>query len=126
MRVFGNGLPARGMMVLLPEERSVVTLDRLGGAAAAVPKDLREPAPPVTPVGRTGIVIVGNEDIDWKAYYEAEPQVSDFDPSSDAIEIHRCKAAWSVFPRGRIESVLDVGCGDSFFCQWISGRTGAN
>ena len=63
--------------------------------------------------------------IDWKAYYAKEPEVSDLDPAADAMEIHRCMAAWSVFPRGRVESILDAGCGDGFFCHWIREKTGA-
>lgn len=64
-------------------------------------------------------------DIDWKAYYEKEPEVCDLAPSVNAMELHRCMAAWSVFPRGRAGSILDVGCGDGFFCHWIAERTGA-
>jgi len=63
--------------------------------------------------------------IDWKAYYGKEPEVSDLSPNVDKGEIHRCLAAWSVFPRGRVESILDAGCGDGFFCHWIRGKTGA-
>ncbi len=63
--------------------------------------------------------------IDWTAYYQEEPRVCDFDPDLDPAEMHRCMAAWSVFPSGKVESILDVGCGDGFFCRWISRKTRA-
>jgi ubiquinone/menaquinone biosynthesis C-methylase UbiE len=67
-----------------------------------------------------------NDNIDWKAYYLREPEVCDFDPRSNATEMHRCMAAWSVWPSGKIESILDAGCGDGFFCHWIRGKIGAS
>jgi len=57
--------------------------------------------------------------INWQAYYQKEPLISDFNPETDALEIHRCLAAWSVFPRQKIDSLLDVECGDGYFCHWI-------
>ncbi len=60
--------------------------------------------------------------INWKAYYENEAEITDFSSTNDPSEIQRCLAAWSVFPRGRISSLLDGGCGDGFFCHWISTR----
>ena len=66
------------------------------------------------------------EGIDWKAYYQKEPEVCDFDPANDAHEIHRCLAAWSVFPRKGVCSILDVGCGDGYFCHWITGKLGGD
>lgn len=60
---------------------------------------------------------------DWNRYYEMEAGVQDFHPKADAVEIHRCLAAWSVFPRGLSRTaLLDAGCGNGFFCHWISRR----
>lgn len=59
----------------------------------------------------------------WKDYYEKEAELKDYNPAADSVEIHRCRAVWSVFPRTRVESLLDAGCGNGFFCHWISGRT---
>jgi SAM-dependent methyltransferase len=63
-----------------------------------------------------------SQEIDWRTYYQHEPAVCDFEPSTDGAEIHRCLAAWSVFPGKRFDSLLDVGCGDGFFCHWIARR----
>ena len=63
--------------------------------------------------------------IDWPGYYQKEAELSDFHPDRDKFEIHRCLAAWSVFPRKSIDSILDVGCGDGFFCDWIAREAGA-
>lgn len=60
---------------------------------------------------------------DPKAYYQKEAEISDFKPGTDASELLRCAAAWSVFPKGEVSSVLDVGCGDGYFCHWISRKT---
>jgi SAM-dependent methyltransferase len=60
---------------------------------------------------------------DWKTYYQLEAAAHDFSADTDAVEIHRCLAAWSVFPRGlRKASLLDAGCGNGFFCHWMSSR----
>jgi 2-polyprenyl-6-hydroxyphenyl methylase/3-demethylubiquinone-9 3-methyltransferase len=66
-----------------------------------------------------------SESIDWEAYYQKESALSDFNPQADRSEAFRCEAAWSVFPRGEIESILDVGCGDGYFCHWVAGRAKA-
>ncbi len=60
--------------------------------------------------------------INWKGYYEKEAEISDFSPMNDPSEIQRCLAAWTVFPRERISALLDAGCGDGFFCHWLSIR----
>lgn len=62
------------------------------------------------------------EEIDWDAYYEKEAEVIHFHASDNPLEMYRCHAAWSVFPRGAIDSMADVGCGDGFFCHWIRQR----
>lgn len=60
---------------------------------------------------------------DWNTYYNREAALHDFNPESDRVEIHRCLAALSVFPKEQeIESLLDAGCGNGFFCHWISSR----
>ena len=53
--------------------------------------------------------------IDWRAYYQKEAEIIDFNPEIDPAEIHRCLACWSVFPSEKAKSLLDVGCGDGFF-----------
>jgi hypothetical protein len=53
--------------------------------------------------------------INWKAYYEKESEISDFNPNVDPSEIQRCLAAWSVFP-GEGFSLLDVE-----LRRWFSG-----
>lgn len=63
--------------------------------------------------------------INWKAYYEKESEVIDFDPATDPAEVHRCRAAWSVFPAEKVDSILDAGCGDGYFCRWIADKTKA-
>lgn len=63
--------------------------------------------------------------IDWEAYYQREFAISEFEPQRDPEELNRCRAAWSVFPRGTPRSILDVGCGDGYFCHWIGERTAA-
>ena len=62
---------------------------------------------------------------DWKRYYESEAEVQDFHPDEDKVEMHRCLAAWSVFPRPihRDAALLDAGCGNGFFCSWIAQQT---
>lgn len=64
--------------------------------------------------------------IDWEAYYQRESGISDFEPRCDPEELNRCRAAWSVFPRGTLRSILDVGCGDGYFCHWVGERTEAS
>lgn len=60
---------------------------------------------------------------DWNAYYQQEAFAHDFCADTDAVEIHRCLAAWSVFPkRIRDLSLLDAGCGNGYFCHWIAQR----
>ena len=61
-------------------------------------------------------------EINWRAYYQKEAEIIDFNPETDGVEIHRCLACWSVFPSKKVESLLDVGCGDGFFCHWIKGK----
>lgn len=62
------------------------------------------------------------EEIDWDAYYEKEAELLHFDAKENPLELHRCLAAWSVFPKGTIHSMADVGCGDGYFCHWIRQR----
>ena len=59
---------------------------------------------------------------DWEAHYHREASLHDFNPDADNLEIHRCRAAWSVFPRIRNPSLLDAGCGNGFFCHWIASK----
>lgn len=59
---------------------------------------------------------------DWKAHYQREAGILDFSPENDMLEIHRCLAAWSVFPRNPGASLLDAGCGNGFFCHWLAQR----
>lgn len=61
-----------------------------------------------------------HEGIDWEAYYQKLAELSDFNPESDWLTPHRGEALWSVFPRGRFSSVLDVGCGDGYLVDWLS------
>jgi ubiquinone/menaquinone biosynthesis C-methylase UbiE len=60
--------------------------------------------------------------LDWDTYYEREAELTDFTPENDPNEIQRCLAAFSVFPRDRSLHVLDVGCGDGYFCYWLKGK----
>jgi ubiquinone/menaquinone biosynthesis C-methylase UbiE len=62
------------------------------------------------------------DNINWESYYRKEPEIWDFEPGSDPMEIHRCMAAWSVFPSKQVNSLLDVGCGNGYFCHWISAK----
>lgn len=64
----------------------------------------------------------GSEQPDWAAHYQREAELCDFNPDSDTLEIHRCLAAWSVFPNASGLSLLDAGCGNGFFCHWIGPR----
>jgi ubiquinone/menaquinone biosynthesis C-methylase UbiE len=57
--------------------------------------------------------------MNWKEFYVAEASKCELEPSMDKFCLHRCRAAASVWPRGPVESLLDVGCGDGFFCSWI-------
>jgi SAM-dependent methyltransferase len=62
---------------------------------------------------------------DWNAYYNHEAALHDFNPERDRVEILRCFAALSVFPKDSANaSLLDAGCGNGFFCHWISSRHG--
>lgn len=63
-----------------------------------------------------------SDPVNWKDFYEQEAGLKDYDPAADTVEIHRCRAVWSVFPRRGVESVLDAGCGNGYFCRWISGK----
>lgn len=65
---------------------------------------------------------VADSEPDWIAHYQREAEFCDFTPNSDALEIHRCLAAWSVFPKRPGVSLLDAGCGNGFFCHWIAER----
>jgi SAM-dependent methyltransferase len=67
-----------------------------------------------------------DEGIDWKAYYQRECDLTEFVPDSDPVEDDRCRAAWSVFPAGRVDSVLDAGCAEGHFCSWIAQRSRAS
>ncbi len=63
-----------------------------------------------------------NELPDWETYYAKEADIVDFSPDADPLEIHRCLAGWSVLPRGKLRSLVDVGCGDGSFCGWVAQR----
>lgn len=58
----------------------------------------------------------------WDKYYQKEQQVTDFNPKNDPSEIQRCYAALSAFPKGDVGDLLDVGCGDGFFCSWVTKK----
>jgi len=62
------------------------------------------------------------EHIDWEAYYQQEAAIFECSPCSDMFAIHRCLAAWLVLPHSEMESLIDVGCGDGYFCHWIAER----
>jgi ubiquinone/menaquinone biosynthesis C-methylase UbiE len=67
----------------------------------------------------------GTERINWSRYYQDEPKVNDLTPGRDQVEIHRCRLAESLLPGRGVSSVLDVGCGDGYFCHYIqTQRTG--
>lgn len=62
------------------------------------------------------------ESPNWADFYNKEADLKDYNPENDSVEIHRCRAVWSVFPRAGVESLLDAGCGNGFFCHWISRK----
>jgi len=66
------------------------------------------------------------EQVDWDAFYQKEPDITETDPAKDLFRLDRCKAALRVLPRGHIASLLDVGCGDGVFCQWIGSQVAVN
>jgi len=62
------------------------------------------------------------EQVDWEAYYKKQGETDELHPEVDPTEIYRCLAALSVFPREEVASLVDVGCGDGYFCHWIAGK----
>ncbi len=60
--------------------------------------------------------------IDWNAYYAKEGSVVDY--AKDPLVEPRCRAIWTVFPREKVASLADIGCGDGQFCDWIADRAG--
>lgn len=61
---------------------------------------------------------------DWDGFYQQEHVVAQFAPEKDPFCLHRCRAARSVLPKHPIATLLDVGCGDGFFCEWIRKEAG--
>ena len=41
--------------------------------------------------------------IDWGSYYQKEPEVCDFDPATNAAEMHRCRAALKELAQAAIQ-----------------------
>jgi len=73
-----------------------------------------------------GHTMTEREQVDWDAFYQKEPDITESDPAKDLFRLDRCKAALRVLPRGHIASLLDVGCGDGVFCQWIGSQVAVN
>ena len=57
----------------------------------------------------------------WRRYYEREATIKRFVPEEDPYEVHRCRFAWSLMPK-KPASVLDVGCGDGYWCSVLRSR----
>jgi len=63
-----------------------------------------------------------SEEIKWFTYYQNEAKIKSFLPWEDASEEGRVNFAISLLPKEKIESALDVGCAEGFFCSILYQR----
>ncbi|MDI6839417.1 MAG: class I SAM-dependent methyltransferase [bacterium] len=55
--------------------------------------------------------------INWKNFYDKESEFKRFIPQEDPSEEKRVQLVFSLLPRKKIGSILDVGCGDGYLCN---------
>lgn len=55
--------------------------------------------------------------INWKNFYNKESEFKRFIPGEDPSEEKRVQFVFSLFPGKKMESILDVGCGDGYLCN---------
>ncbi len=60
-------------------------------------------------------------DSDLRAYYEDRGRRVRYVPESDAMELVRVRLMLRLMPRRPGRSVLDVGCGDGYLCERLTG-----
>lgn len=58
----------------------------------------------------------------WTEYYELESLEKNFLPEEDPKEIDRVRFACTLMPSEKISSLMDVGCGNGYFCSIVYKR----
>ena len=57
------------------------------------------------------------ESINWRDFYEKQAEFIRFTPDVDVLEVYRTDNVMELMPKDKIESALDVGCGDGYLCS---------